>query len=1439
MKNPIHFFLAVVIGFACAFNATSQTNRGGISGSVTDKSGGVVADAIVLITNIGTNETHHATTSKQGTYTVQNLDPVAYKVEVEVRGFRKAIVENVKVDTASVATVNLMLEPGNVATEVQVSGEAPLVNAENATLGQTISERMLTDVPLLNRSVLDLAVVTPNISGDVGTEDPVLGQETPVPGFNLSVNGGRPGSTYMIADGVSNTGVGIGREVVAFSPETVQELTVQTSSYSAAFGRTGGGVINITTKSGTNDYHGGATTYHRNPATNAAPWTNAIVNRPTSNLRYTQMSFTLGGPLVIPKLYDGHNRTFFFAAFEPRYQSDASQGTTLLPTDAMRNGDFSNLTNVVNGWVPTPIFNQFEEPLKRTGRTLLANPPQDTAIFQQFNLVQDANGKTQLKPIVLRDKTGGCGTDFTRYCQFGETLNRNPVDTPTGNVLNVIPSNFFDPVAQKIFQLMPKAGPYFINGNGDLANFVTRTTLHNNQKRYLLRLDQVISDKNRAFFRYTSVPVLGIIGSNFGLGDTGASYSVSHQYTVSDTQIFSPTMYNDVRFNYTYGRFSGNFAPQYDLVTGRNLSTELGLPSLTKGGLPLFLFSVGGNRMTRGADFGAGNSQINDNSEKQYQVVDNLFITHGNMSWTIGFELGQQTLDTLQYNFSGGARYGFRFNQTNSNGSSTNNTGGINFASFLEGAIFLGSADTLFSSAVVPYNYQWRTAAAFVQNDWKIRPNLTLNLGLRYSLQVPRTEANNFQGYFLPSKAQVFPTLDPATGQPLTQGLTQVTTLGSPSTTLKLPADMAIRSVAVPPFAYSGLGGNSRYQTPINWRDFEPRFGFAYTPHLFGLSKFVVRGGYGLSHVPLTGQNRQPVPNFGGPSSNLVPLDPAFAARLSTNPPTVAPQTPAQVVGATTAVNGLSYLNSINLPGAILSSNTKTPYVQNWNLSVSRELGSNTVVEVAYVGAKGTHLFLPPININLFDPDWVGYLEANGLSPFNTKVADPLGRCVTGSVPDIAGVRCSGVAPTSPGAARHDIVPVPIGTLYSPFPGFTNVTTFDDASADSIRHAGYISVLHRQTHGLTWSTNYTFGKSIDDASNASPDKGLLTSSNVPGGQITFGGTPRGDRAVSTFDVKHVLNFLGVYDLPFGRGRRFFAGKWKPIDLAIGGWTISGVERFYSGFPAVVTQAFANDRGTTITHDIRPNINPGVPIVNPLFDPKCPVGSLCQPYINPSAFMEAPVGQLGNAPRTFDNVRGPWQQTLDLSVQKNFQVTERVRIQVRVDALNALNHPIFRVVPNNFGGTDIWGGGGGGLNTGILSVNDYNSWAKFNRDRGGDPAQYPARSKPGDAGDVILNGIDGTGTTGGINGMIYAFRTPPPPGSIIGGTTPPVGRLPADFFTVPLPQNFTFTNVNSFDITTVNGYKLYRVRQDLGTGGLRFYVPPQSSRYLQFALRIFF
>ena len=307
----------VAILALCVTAVFAQTNRGSISGTVSDQSQAVMGGVTVTITNLGTNEVRKVTTAANGSYSATNLEPVSYKLEAEFAGFKKTVVDAAKVDTATNTTVNIVLQTGSIETQVTVSADATSVNTESGSLSNTVTERQIQDVPLVNRSVLDLALTLPNVSGDAGSENPVITSVTPCPGCNLTVGGGRPMSTMMMADGTNNTGVSLARTMVSFTPETVQEFTVQTSAFSAEYGTTGGGVINATTKSGTNEFHGTALWYNRNPDFAAAPFTLAATNRPVPTLKYNQFSLAAGGPVYIPKIYNGKNKTFWFAAVEP------------------------------------------------------------------------------------------------------------------------------------------------------------------------------------------------------------------------------------------------------------------------------------------------------------------------------------------------------------------------------------------------------------------------------------------------------------------------------------------------------------------------------------------------------------------------------------------------------------------------------------------------------------------------------------------------------------------------------------------------------------------------------------------------------------------------------------------------------------------------------------------------------------------------------------------------------------------------------------------------------------------------------------------------------------------------------------------------------------------------------------------------------------------
>jgi len=1370
MKNSRRLLAGLFVAMVCAAVAIAQTNRGGVSGAVSDKNGGVIPGATVTITNIGANQSLKIRTSAEGAYAATSLEPVTYRITVEAPGFKKAVVDNVKVDTASTATVNVTLEAGAVETTVNITADAPLLNTASGVTSQTVTQRQIQDIPLNNRSVLDLAVTLPNVSGDAGSEDPGVTSGQPVPGFNLSLNGGRPGSTIFLADGVNNTGVGIARTVVSFTPETVQEFTVLTSVYSAEFGQTGGGVINATTKSGTNDYNGEALWYHRNPVTNAGPFATGRGPRSPLSLRYNQVSITAGGPIWLPKKifgpagYDGHDKTFFFFAYEPRYRQDFVTAPTLLPTAAERAGDFSNLVRTPSGWLPTSVAAQFGQP--SVGGI--------TDIFRQFD--RDASGR--LIPIVL-------GTGQT-YPQFPG---------------NKIPQEFIDPALKKILQFMPAGGDYFIDNAGLVRNYIVNRFVREDETRYTLRLDHSISNTNKINFRVTSTPTIGIRGFGSDVNGNSAAYGDARQYLIADNHIFSPTLINDLRLNYTRGVFSEDFSPEFSIKGGRNLATELGLPSLTQGGLPLFQISLEGNTGYNAfADIGSSGSTNNYNVEERFNINDIVYWTRGSMSWKFGVDLSHARLNVVPFFGASGGRWEFRILNTSNNRTTNVGAGGNPLASLLIGVPNQVQVRPL----LLDYNYRWNSLAGFAQNDWKVRPNLTLNLGLRYSLQYPRKEKHDLQGVFRPDLAQSVAFTD-------AQRRAIATGLGIPATD-PIPGYVPT-SALIPPFAFAGRGGRSRYISPVDYWGFEPRFGFAWSPKGLGWleeKSLVIRGGYGISHAPLTGNNRAPNPDFGfftavpttGAGSNSTG-DAAQPVRLSGNPPRFSGIPLDQSLGI--PADGLLFLNSIAVPGFADAGpdSGHVPYSQNWNLSLSFEPLRNTVIEVAYVGNKGTHLYMPQVNINPRNINFVETLEANTLPGPNagnadTTFNDPLGRR------NLLGAT----------------ITVMRGNALNPYFGFGNLNRYFDPSANSIRHAAYVDLRRSVNSGLTFTANYTFGKSIDDASDAGPDTRVITEVGQSQGHVYYG-APRGsDRAISTFDIKHNFNSTFIWDLPVGRKRSFLNDAPAVVNAVVGGWAVTGVFRLQGGTPFVPFITDTNRLGGN-NRTIRPDLAPGVPLKNPLFRSDCPFGissdnvTPCEPYINPAAFMRPAKGSLGNAPRTLD-LRGPMQQYFDFSFQKDFPFPfkdneGKRRINFRVDLINAFNHPAFRLanssgtagftnnVPTEFAAETI-----GGVSTQApITTTEYNAWATAN-------GRTPSATE-------LVN----------IRAMVNAFRTSPN------------GPLPLDFFHVPVPQGFATKVANSFDITTPQGFKLYRLRQvyDTNFGVLR--VPNNSSRYIQFGIRIFF
>lgn len=1382
-----------VLAFCVAI--IGQTNRGGISGTVTDSNGAIVPGAKITVTSIGTNQSTTVTASEQGAFSVTSLEPVEYTVLAESPNFKKAVIEKVKVDTATFLTVNIVLEVGNFSETVNIEAEQALINTETGTTSQTISEIQLRELPLNNRSVLDLAVTVPNVSGDAGSEDAEVTSGQPVPGYNLSLNGGRPGGTSILADGVNNTGVGIGRAIVSFTPETVQEFTVQTSAYSAEYGNTSGGVVNATTKSGTNEFRGTALWYHRNPETNAQPFRIGTTPRTPNNLRYNQASVTVGGPVFFPNfgdggptIYDGRDKTFFFFAYEPRWRNDFVTVTTLLPTAAERAGDFRGLVRTTSGWLPAAVAAQYNQ-------ASIGTPN----IFQQFTL--GPNGT--LTPIVL--STGNV------FCQFGQTPNATTganqclANTVTSDSLNVIPQAFIDPTSRKILEFMPAGGDYFLDGNVVRNHIVEREVIQN-ETRYTLRLDHQITNNNKINFRYSSTPAIAVRAFASAVNGSTGVFSDAKQYLITNDHIFSPSVVNTLKLNYTRGVFSEDFSPEFSINGGRNLASELGLPSLTSGGIPLF--NISGDGMYNAfADVGSSGSTNNYNVEERYNINDILYWNQGNRSWKFGVDLSLSKLNVIPFFAASGGRWGFRTLNTSNNRTTGLANGGNNLASLL-----IGVPNTVdVRPLLLDYNYYWKAGAAFVQNDWKVRPNLTVNLGMRYSLQLPRGERNNQQGVFRPDLSQtVAITAAQRTAMITGLGITTASP-GYDAIVARLPT-----SVQVPVFALAGRGGRSRYLVPTDYMDFEPRFGFAWSPKFWKFAEdraAVVRGGYGISHAPITGNNRLPNPDFGGfqtvstTTTGSTVGGTAFSTqplRLSGNPPVVNPLSFEQALTNTFGLNsdGLITLNSLGVPGFVYPGDDSgaIPYTQNWNLSLTFELMKNTAIEFAYVGNKGTHLFMPLVNVNPRDTDFVELLEGANVNAESTFV-DPLGRR----------------------NAVGAVITIQRNSLTAPYFGFNTLNRFFDSSANSIRHAGYVELRRRFTDGLSFTANYTFGKSIDDASDASPDVRVLTTGSTLG-QVFYGAPRSGDRAISAFDIKHNFSSTFVWELPLGRKRWLFGDAPGYVDAVIGGWSMSGVFRLMGGQPYTPFITDTNRLGGT-NRSVRLNIVEGVPLKNPLWSRDCPVGAGCEPYLNPAAFMRPPKGELGNSSRTID-IRSPMQQFFDLSVQKTFRMPwisneGKRRINFRVDLLNAFNKPTFRY--NNTGNTPFGygtfptefgteteanpNGPTGSTRPVVINAADYNTWATAN-------------------GQPLSTTTAGAAQLAAIRATVNAVRLP-------------TNALPLDFFSIRVPEGFATRTATSFDIRTLEGFRLYRLRQTYDANFGTLFSPVTNPRYLQFGIRLFF
>ncbi len=1103
--------LMLALLFVVCVPVLAQNFRAQITGVVTDSTGAVIPGADVTATNIDTGVKQTAQTNAEGIYRLLNLLPGKYRVEAESPGFRRFVQKSVTLRVGDNVDLSIKLAVGQVTEEVTVTSEAPLLESQTATFSQVVDQRAISELPLNTRTPMALVATTPGVvtgkyfaggTGDGGRN---------FFSSDFKIGGGRGEAQEVLIDGAPNTTGD--RSFVAYIPpvDSTREFSVQTNSYSAEFGRTTGGTLNIVTKSGTNQFHGVAYDYLRNSALDANEFFANRSGKTKGTFRRNQFGANFGGPIF-------KDKTFFFVAYEGTRRATPSTATSTLPTLKQRQGDFSE-TYASNGKL--------------------------IAIYDYSTLHEGPDGE------LIREPFPG----------------------------NIIPSSRFDPVAVNALTYYPEPNQPGkpITGTN---NFVTRSNGTNDSDKTDIRIDQNFSASNRIFGRFSYQDNTRLNPARWDNAANPGSRNINDTYTnvtVSDVHTFTPTLVGEMRFS-----FARAHANQLVPSVGFDLSS-LGFPeNYVKQAAPMFPeFRIGG-MTTMGSEF------FNNQPRNTYSGIFNISKMSGKHSLKFGADIRVLRFHALQNNTpTGDFRFYGKFTRGPDPFKSSKNAG-FGLADFLLGAGTKGKIDHINGLSLQRLYY-----AFYVQDDWRITPKLTLNLGLRYDVTTGQTERFDRLASF-----------DPDTRSPLSDEV-----------------DMNLKGI----LRYLGRNGEPRNQYDTDWNNFGPRFGFAYKLR----NRTVVRGGYGIFYAPMITLSVGSI-GFNSSTPWVTSIDGLTPTNFLSDP---FPQGFNLPTGETDPLTNVGYSLGINTRGE------RTPYVQQWNFGLQQEFGGNLLLEVAYVGAKGTKLqFGQNLPMNALPT------EALTLGPdLNKKVDNPF----------------YGVIEKGPLSGPK----VSLGHMLQPMPQYTSVTRSLPDMGSSIYHGLTIKVEKRLSAGLSLLAAYTVSKQIDDSSS---QEGWLD--QAPGLLHTHGAYADRhlERSISAYDVPQRLVLSHVYDLPFGKDRAI-GGNWNSVlDAILGGWSWSGILTLQSGLPFAVSRPGVNNGQT-------PKLD------NPTIDR----------WFNTSFFSPAEPFTFGNVGRLLPVTRSDGINSYDTSIAKNFYFMERFRLQFRAEFFNATNTPQFQapnggITSRNFG-----------------------------------------------------------------------------------------------------------------------------------------------------------
>ncbi|NOT48746.1 MAG: TonB-dependent receptor [Acidobacteria bacterium] len=1114
MKKMTRFFALSFIIASFAIVVSAQSYRATLVGRVTDPGGANVAGANVTVTQNGTNFTRNTTTNNSGEYAVSELQPGSYSVKIDAPGFKSAINQDVVLETDQTRRFDVGLDVGSVNESVTVEAEPPTINTETPEKGEVIVQRQVQELPLNVRDFTDLAKLVPGIYQRPSEDDQ---------GQGLGSAGTRTDSTNFILDGVSNRNDRNGGVGVNTSVDSIQEFKVSTSTYSAEYGRLAGAQISVVSKSGTNRYSGSLFEFVRNDFFDA---TNALSD-PLDNkvLRRHQFGGTFGGPLPFlafgesNKLFEsGKDKTFFFASFEQLREVRSVFSDSEAPNEAWYSGNFSAIrgsgTNT-GVCVPGSAVN-----------TTASNPCND-----------DTNRVTCLS-------RSSSGVITKVECPV---LNVIPL-TVNPAFPNILPAN--SAIAQRILQYLPRAnGP---NGSQDYKFSVLTNILPRNL--FSAKIDRKLTDDNSFYFRFSLdnrdayQPQAGRI--NYPGFLRNQKYR-QNSYAFGDTHSFTPTLINDFRIGLldTDNRILNENNDQ-DFVSILGLT---GLPTASQPSL----WGFPAIRIDGFPDTGDSANIPFNYLYKNLSISDSLTWIVGNHNFKFG-------IDVVRPNYIESdirnVRGDFRFRGRYSNPLNATVSGANAFADLLYGL----PDSTQRQIGSEPADLIAWQSAFYVQDNWRVTPWLTFNLGLRYDYTPYLYEKTNRISNFIPQLG-----VTACAGGEFRENGTLICVDGA---SLGLPRALV--------------------NTDNN--NLAPRVGFALKP--FNDDKTVIRGGAGIFYStetinPARQQLANNYPYLNRQSFNRASTATANYFTLTLDNPFPADRT---------------NLQGVTTPQGI-PTDAQTPELYQFNLTLERELLPDLGFEIGYVGSLGRYLGMR-YNLNFNYP--TGVLGADG-RPINARRFPALG----------------------------DI-------------------TYQSQEVNSSYHAMQVAVRRRSKNGLTLLASYTFGKAMDQNSNT--NNSTTASQRGPQDIYDF----RNEWALADYHRTHQFSASFNYDLPFGKGRKFFSGANGITQVLLGGWQLNGIATALSGRP------FTPAYNAPDTSGGRPNLV-GDPMAN------VPAGR----YFNPAAFTR-PTSTADN-PDLFGNagrniVIGPGFQSVDLSLFKNFRLAEKTKLQLRWEVFNALNRPNFQV-----------------------------------------------------------------------------------------------------------------------------------------------------------------